>query len=354
MKLHAALSPPRFLHTPAEKLWPGVYRALQSSTALGLSLLQRGARKVHGLPLQALPSKQALRELGQRYEDLLCAEVESVRAGDYPKDLLFRFGWLRHLPRWPSLALEIHRILERQSRKAHAELPARVDLSAYPPYYRRNFHWQSDGYLSERSAELYDAAVEFLFTGTANVMRRRALAKVATELRDRPKTAPRARLLDVGCGTGEFLAQLSAACPQVEATGIDLSPFYLKRAERRSLPVEWVQGRAEALPFEDGHFDLLSSIFMFHELPRRVRREALREFYRVLRPGGLLVLQDAAQVDDAGELAFFLERFPEEFHEPFFSDYLRDPLEALLTREGFVEVQRSDAFVSKVVVARKP
>ena len=53
-------------------------------------------------------------------------------------------------------------------------MPA-TDLSAFPDYYLRNFHYQTGGYLSERSAKLYDQQVEVLFIGSADAMRRQAL-----------------------------------------------------------------------------------------------------------------------------------------------------------------------------------
>lgn len=93
------------------------------------------------------------------------------------------------------------------------------------------------------------------------------------------------RVLDVGCGTG---ALTEALCARVgiggEVVGLDANPEMLEVARRKALPVDWREGRAEAMPFEDGSFDTVASQFamMFFE----DRPAAMREMVRVLRPDG--------------------------------------------------------------------
>ena len=53
----------------------------------------------------------------------------------------------------------------------------------YPAYYRRTFHWQTDGYFTEHSAEVYELGVELLFRGTADVMRRQIIPPVTRFIR---------------------------------------------------------------------------------------------------------------------------------------------------------------------------
>jgi hypothetical protein len=74
----------------------------------------------------------------------------------------------------------------------------------------------------------------------------------------------------------------------------------------------------------------------------------------VLRPGGLLVLEDSAQLAEAADLAFFLETFASEMHEPFYRDYVRDDLRALVEGAGLEPGGVERAWLSKVVSARKP
>jgi ubiquinone/menaquinone biosynthesis C-methylase UbiE len=161
-------------------------------------------------------------------------------------------------------------------------------------------------------------------------------------------------VLDVGCGTGRALLQMQLAHPEHDYSGVDLSPFYLERAGEllAKRGVSLLAANAEKLPFADASFDVVTSVYLFHELPRRARRNALDEMRRVLAPGGLLVLEDSAQLNDAPELATFLENFGRDMNEPFFLDYLANGLETDAEAAGFKVERVEPCFLSKVVVAR--
>lgn len=301
-------------------------------------------------PTRQRQLEQAVR---RRYWALLAADFENARRGLYPLDLLFDVPFSAYAGRVPRFLFDVPKILGRIGARQHDDLPAHVDLSRYPPYYRRTFHWQTDGYFSRHSAELYDLGVELLFVGTADVMRRQVLAEVA---RRRPRGA--LRLLDVGMGTGRFLLQAANALPEAELFGVDLSPWYVDYAREllsaTGAPRARVEAaNAETLPYPDDSFDVVTSIFVLHELPRRVRRTVLAEMRRVLAPGGLLVLEDAAQPSESAELVPVLEQFSKDMHEPFFGDYQDDDLAELLTEQGFGSIATSPHFVAKVVSATK-
>ncbi|HTV18115.1 MAG TPA: class I SAM-dependent methyltransferase, partial [Polyangiaceae bacterium] len=292
-----------------------------------------------------------------RYWALLERDFENARQGLYPAALLFDVPFARYATHVPRFLLDAPRILERIGARNHRDLPSNVDLSTYPAYYRRTFHWQTDGYFSQHSAKLYDLGVELLFVGMADVMRRQALAEVV-----RRKPRGQVRLLDVGTGTGRFLRQAASTLPGSKLTGVDLSPWYVSfardllddaRGESPNTP-EVDVANAESLPFADASFDVVTSIFMLHELPRRVRRNVLAEMRRVLVPGGLLVLEDAAQRSDSLELTPALAQFSKDMHEPFFDDYQNDDLGELLDEHGFESVASSAHFVAKVVSGTKP
>jgi len=164
------------------------------------------------------------------------------------------------------------------------------------------------------------------------------------------------RLLDVACGTGRTLHQLAQTHPTMRLWGVDLSPHYVRAARKRladvaelTLAVE----NAERLPFADGAFDVATSVYLFHELPRNARRNVMRELHRVVRPGGLVVIEDSAQLVESAAIATALTEFPREFHEPFYADYLEDDLAATLAEAGFVVEAVEPHLVAKVVIARR-
>ncbi len=298
------------------------------------------------------PSRAQLRVLRARLGDLLARDLANVERGLYPRDLLFRIPALEALRRLPDLVSEPPRVVWRILRKAHAELPADVDTRRFPGYYRRTFHWQTDGWLSKRSAALYDLEVEALFAGTGDVMRRMALPPLVEHLAGLEEP----RVLDVACGTGRFLRHVLDALPRARAAGLDLSPFYLARAHQLlegGRAVSLVADNAEKMPFRDGYFDAVTAVFLFHELPPRARRRVAREIHRVLAPGGRAVLCDAAQLSDSPELRPFLAAFPMLYHEPFFKSYLRDDLAELLSECGLEVESAEPAFLARVVVARR-
>jgi ubiquinone/menaquinone biosynthesis C-methylase UbiE len=302
------------------------------------------------------PHPDALALLRQRYDDLLTRDLEQARAGLYPKSLLFSLPMRTYARRLPKFLADVPAALTRRARKEWRDLPEDVDLERYPPYFRRTFHWQTDGYLSAKSAALYDLEVEILFGGAADVMRRQILPPLTRWL-DARGGARGKRLLDVACGTGRVLRQVAAAHPELSLYGLDLSPYYLKEASRTlsDVPhVSLVAENAEAMPFKDASFDVVSCVYLFHELPRGARRRVLEEIARVVKPGGLVLLEDSAQYVESEPLRFFLDRFPEAFHEPYYADYLRDDLAEVAEGAGLSVVTVDPAFVAKVVVARKP
>lgn len=282
-------------------------------------------------------------------------DLMNVEAGLYPRQLLFDFPTRRFLREFPRLLRDAPRVVRRMRAGDFRDIPD-VDRERFPPYYRRTFHWQTDGYFSEHSAAVYELGVELLFRGTADVMRRQIIPPV-TELVREMGSADHVRVLDVGCGTGRTLHQLAIAHPTMRLHGVDLSPAYIKKARQLladvaelTLAVE----NAEALPWADATFDAVTSVYMFHELPRNARRNVLREMFRVVRPGGLVVIEDSAQVSESPELADVLRGFPRDFHEPFYADYLEDDLGETLREVGF-DVRSTDPhLVAKVVVARRP
>lgn len=109
-----------------------------------------------------------------------------------------------------------------------------------------------------------------------------------------PYTAVNAgqRILDVGCGTGQFLEQLDRRTPGAALIGIDLTPPMLHVARLRLLGhADVMIAEASRVPFASGTFDVVVSTSVIHYLPPPTV-PVLREWLRSLRPGGSLVIAD--------------------------------------------------------------
>merc|ERR1711939_1102081 len=132
--------------------------------------------------------------------------------------------------------------------------------------------------------------------GTADAMRRRLIRPLLDQLGGR--RADPIRVLDIATGTGRTLRQLRGALPKAQLVGLDLSASYLRQASRwlSEIPGELpqlVQGNGEELPFANEIMQAVTCVFLFHELPSEARQKVLDEAWRVLEPGGVLVLADS-------------------------------------------------------------
>jgi ubiquinone/menaquinone biosynthesis C-methylase UbiE len=145
-------------------------------------------------------------------------------------------------------------------------------------------HAEAGGTIDHPRAYDIFAAIGFAGGRRATFTRLAALAK------------PRAgeRVLDVGCGTGYLSRILSPVItPSGQITGLDPSPPMIEHA-RRHAPANctYLVGEGQDLPFPDGSFDLVTSSLAVHHMPIAARPVALGEMFRVLRPGGRLLVAE--------------------------------------------------------------
>ena len=171
----------------------------------------------------------------------------------------------------------------------------------------------------------------------------------------RMELEPGARVLDVACGTGNVTITLARRGAMV--TGLDMTPHLLEearaRAAREGLRISFDDGFAETLPYPDGSFDVLVSMFgiMFSPLPSVVASEMAR----VLRPGGRLALANWTPSGFSGKMAVISGRYlpsPQGMASPFLwgeeaavCDRLEPHFDAVETKAVAVrwELQRSAA-----------
>ncbi|GAA3470068.1 methyltransferase domain-containing protein [Nonomuraea roseola] len=131
---------------------------------------------------------------------------------------------------------------------------------------------------------LYEMVSEIGFAGRRRLVSIRLVALSGARRGD--------HVLDVGCGTG-YLTRLLArrVGPEGHVTGLDVAQPMIEHARARAPGTcAYVLGEAQALPFPDARFDVLVSCLAVHHLPAAARGTALREMFRVLRPGGRLLI----------------------------------------------------------------
>lgn len=98
-------------------------------------------------------------------------------------------------------------------------------------------------------------------------------------------------LLDAGCGTAPMLSLLTQEYPDRHFVGLDLTPEMIAKAKAKNLPnTELVVGDCENLPFEPETFDAVINSQSFHHYPNP--QAFFDSVYRVLKPGGCLILRD--------------------------------------------------------------
>jgi ubiquinone/menaquinone biosynthesis C-methylase UbiE len=283
---------------------------------------------------------------------LFAQDWRNVEAGLYPMPLSLTEEARRAVASLRFLS-DIRGVAARQRRRGHSDVAAKG--SDLPRYFRQNFHFQTDGYLSENSAKLYDFQVEALFAGTADAMRRRAYVPIAEHIGERD--AGKLCLLDVGCGTGRFLNFVKSVQPRLKAIALDLSDPYLARA-RKTLAsqrgIRLVAAPAEAMPLGDASVDMAVSIFLFHELPPKIRAQVASEIARVLKPGGIFVLADSIQYGDAPDFDGLIEVFPSLLHEPYYASFAKCDLKKIFAVAGLQRVRSDIAYMTKISVFEKP
>jgi ubiquinone/menaquinone biosynthesis C-methylase UbiE len=212
---------------------------------------------------------------------------------------------------WVAVGEPIFRDRDRMSRAA-ARLtdPARrrgsltLDPSLVPPRGMTavDVHLQTGGYAMDlgdgdvSAGALYEVGGNQYAFGNGMSRTDSKAAHVQRFLRERfPGLAPR-RILDMGCSAGSASVPYAQAYPDAEVHAIDIGAGMLRyahaRAESLGAAVHFHQMDCAATSFPDGHFDLVVSHNLMHEISDATRIGMLRETWRLLAPGGVAVHQD--------------------------------------------------------------
>jgi ubiquinone/menaquinone biosynthesis C-methylase UbiE len=209
----------------------------------------------------------------------------------------------------------------------------RADVTIPSYYSDENFHGIEGGYLNSSAAVTYDAITQYFLPPNESWVRQALIDGIQVK-------EPR-RILDLGCGTGSTTLMLKRAFPQAQVIGLDLSPYMLVRAEHKAqsagLDIIWRHGDAEKIPFPEASFDLVTASLLFHETPINISQKILRSSFRLLVPGGQMLVLDSNQ-----HTLRQVKWLSEVFEEPYIGDYGAGSVDAWMGKVGFEAIQTQD------------
>ncbi|MFZ4689853.1 MAG: methyltransferase domain-containing protein [Polymorphobacter sp.] len=217
-----------------------------------------------------------------------------------------------------------------------------------PPRYISaiDIHCMPGGYCADRgpgdeaAGAVYDRGVYLYMSGLMGPMNDGVGQLAARWLKGRlPDFAP-AIILDLGCGVGHSGLAYAGIYPDAVLHGLDCGAALLRyghrRAESLGIPVHFQQGDAEATPYADASFNLVTSHIVLHETSTRALPAILKECHRLLKPGGVMLHIDQPRFDDSDPYATFLQENETWYNnEPFWRQYRRIDLEAAAATAGF-------------------
>lgn len=187
---------------------------------------------------------------------------------------------------------------------AESQGPGRLDFPSgfeYPEYYRTvHYHRQPGGYHDDELAgHIYHYGTKVFHLG-GNDMDERKIAR-ANQVPE-PADGQIHKVLDFACSIGAMTVAFKQRWPGAEVWGIDAGAPLLRyaheRAVRLGVDVVFSQQLGEDLKFEDGSIDVAYIGTLLHEVPNDVGKAVIAEAHRVVRPGGVVIVNDMLQALD--------------------------------------------------------
>ena len=249
-----------------------------------------------------------------------------------------------------SVTRQLPELVARAIRPAKPLGSLRLDPDlAIPAYHTAvDIHCQPGGYHTEGGPDdvaagaVYDRAVYIYAMRRLGALNDDMGQSVVAYLQHRQPDFRPARILDMGCTVGHSTLPYADAYPAAELCAIDVGAPVLRyahaRAEALGKRVHFSQQNAERTSFADASFDLIVSHILLHETSSRALRNIVRESYRLLAPGGLMIHQEVPQYHGLDPYqAFVLDWDTYNNNEPFWGTLRDSDLTAIAREAGFAE-----------------
>lgn len=252
---------------------------------------------------------------------------------------------------WRRIAMVVRAMAGKQVRRV--QLPAEMPgLGQLPKYLLQEFHHLPNGNYSKTITRGYANSFNVVMLGRLVAAR----AEIARRL------GGSRCVLDIGCGAGHLTGAMQAA-GMAEVWALEPSPYLLQHAARDYPQAHFVQGVIEDSGLPADSFDGAGACFVFHEIPPRQADAALRELWRLLKPGARLLLVEPSPTQlrlsypqmwrRYGWRGLYFRALALRTHEPFLAAWHKKDVAAWFARHGFTLIDDVDRMPWRLLEARR-
>jgi ubiquinone/menaquinone biosynthesis C-methylase UbiE len=219
-----------------------------------------------------------------------------------------------------------------------------------PDYTRHEIHIQPGGYVGDPFAgHMYHYGTNSFYIGAIGHNEQDQIHKGTANNLPLPADGQVKRILDMGCGIGQMAVALKERFPDAEVWAVDIGGPMVRyghmRARDLGVAVNFRQALAEQTGFPDGHFDIVTSYIVHHELPQAATRAVIAEARRVTRSGGVYYPVDFNTGGTTGPAYGMFRRWWDHRwnNEVWSREYHALDFSAEIAKSGFTHVKQTPA-----------